>query len=155
MMVFCISRKYPTRMARYASDMLEFYLRTVFDGLNMGCLLPTIPTGRPRPKGCMLMVKSTDFGQSIIQMGKWLREGTTRMAKRWAIGSFGAAMARLKKARTTPFQTDGLSHAGRLVRFDHRRAYDSILPPAAKDMRYVNQPSSSETIHSVPGDPVV
>jgi hypothetical protein len=51
MMVFCISRKYPTRMARYASDTLEFYLRTVLDGLNMGCLVPTIPTGRSRPKG--------------------------------------------------------------------------------------------------------
>src|SRR5215470_14406011 len=91
MMVFCISRKYPTRMARYASDTLEFYRRTVLDGLNMGCLVPTIPTGRSRPKGCMLMAKNTDFGQSIIRMGKWLREGTTRMAKRWAVGSFGVA----------------------------------------------------------------
>ena len=76
------SRKYPTRMAPYASDTLEFYLGTVLDGLNMGCLVPTIPTGRSRPKGCMLMVKNTDFGQSIIQMGKWLRVGTTQMAKR-------------------------------------------------------------------------
>jgi hypothetical protein len=50
----------PTRMARYASDTLEFYRRTVLDGLNMGCLVPTIPTGRSRPKGCMLTVKNTD-----------------------------------------------------------------------------------------------
>src|SRR5262245_32968918 len=107
MMVFCISRKFPTRTARYASDTLEFYRRTVLDGLDMGCLVPTIPTGRSRLKGCMLMVKNTDFGQCIIQMGKWLREGTTRMAKRWAIGSFGGAMVRRKKPRTTPFQTDG------------------------------------------------
>src|SRR5262245_62589279 len=71
MMVFCISRKYRTRMARYASDTLEFYRRTVLSGLNTGCLVPTIPTGRSRPKGCMLMVKNTDFGQSIIRMGKW------------------------------------------------------------------------------------
>jgi len=28
------------------------------------------------------------------------------MAKRWAIGSFGAAMALRKKAKTTLFQTD-------------------------------------------------
>jgi hypothetical protein len=106
MMAFCISRKYPTTMAPYALDTLEFYRRTVLDGLNMGCLVPTIPMGRSRPKGCMLMVRNTDFGPHIIQMGKWLREGTTRMAKRWAIGSFGAAMARRKKARTTLFQTD-------------------------------------------------
>ena len=104
MMVFCISRKYLTRMARYASDTLEFYLRTVLDGLNMGCLVPTIPTGRSHPKGCMLMVKNTDFGQSIIQMGKWLRVDTTHMAKSRGIGSFGVAMVRRKKARTTPFQ---------------------------------------------------
>jgi len=52
------------------------------------------------------MVKNTDYGQSIIRMGKWLQEGTTRMAKRWAIGSFGVAMALQKKARTTLFQTD-------------------------------------------------
>src|SRR5215510_5425423 len=102
MMVFCISWKYPTKMVRYASDMLEFYRRTVLDGLNMGCSVPTIPMGRSRPKGCMFMVKKTDFGQSIIQTGKWPREGTTRMAKRWAIGSSGVAMARRKKARTTP-----------------------------------------------------
>src|SRR5262245_36472863 len=89
MMVFCISRKYPTRMARYALDTLEFYRRTVLDGLNMDCLVPTIPMGRSRPKGCMLMVKNTGFGQRIIQMGNWPREGTTRTAKRWAIGSFG------------------------------------------------------------------
>src|SRR5262245_42406185 len=106
MMMFCISRKYPTRMARYASDTLEFYRRTVLGGLKMGCLVPTIPTGHSRPKGCMLMVKNTDFGLSIIRMGKWLREGTTRMAKRWAIGSFGVAMALRKKAKTTLFQTD-------------------------------------------------
>src|SRR5262245_97333 len=111
MTVFCMSRKYPTRMARYASDTLEFYRRTVLDGLNMGCLVPTIPTGRSRPKGCMLTVENTDFGQTIIRMGKWLREGTTRMAKRWAIGSFGVAMAHRKKARTTPSQTDPLACA--------------------------------------------
>lgn len=106
MMVFCISRKYPMRMARYASDTLEFYPRTALDGSNMGCLVPTIPTGHSPLKGCMLVVKNTAFGQCIIQMGKWLREGTTPMAKRSAIGSFGVAMARRKKARTTPFQTD-------------------------------------------------
>ena len=106
MMAFCISRKYPTRMARYALDTLEFYRRTVLDGLNMDCLVPTIPMGRSRPKGCMLMVKNTGFGQRIIKMGNWPREGTTRTAKRWAIGSFGVAMARRKKVRTTPFQTD-------------------------------------------------
>src|SRR5262249_32489768 len=107
MMVFCISRKYPTKMAPYASDTLEFYRQTVLDGLNMGCLVPTIPTGRSRPKGCMSMVKNTDCGQNIIQTDKWLQEGTTRMAKRWAVGNFGVAMARRKKARITPFQTDG------------------------------------------------
>src|SRR5215510_332720 len=107
MMVFCISRKYPTRMARYASDTLEFCRRTVLGGLDMGCLVPTIPTGRSHLKGCMSVVRNTDFGQRIIQMGKWLRGGTTRMAKRWAIGSFGVAMARRRKARTTPIQTDG------------------------------------------------
>src|SRR5215475_13484354 len=106
MTVFCISRKYPSKMARYASDTLEFYRRTVLDGLNMGCSVPTIQTGRSRPKGCMFMVKKTDFGPSIIQMGKWRREGTTRMARRGAIGSSGVAMARRKKARTTPVQTD-------------------------------------------------
>src|SRR5215831_729013 len=102
MMVFCISRKYHTRTARYTSDTLEFHRRTVPDGLNMDPLVPTIPTGRSRPKGCMLMAKNTDFGQSIIRMVRWLREGTTRMAKRWAIGNFGIAMAHRKKARTTP-----------------------------------------------------
>src|SRR5262245_63073753 len=115
MMVFCISRKYPTRMAQYASDMLEFYRRTVLDGLNMVCLVPTIPTGRSRLKGCLLVVKNTDFGQSIIQMGKWLREDTTRMAKKWAIGSFGVAMARRKKARTFPHRkqrADAISSTG-------------------------------------------
>src|SRR5215510_12865280 len=101
MTVFCILRKYPTRTARYASDMLEFYRPTVRDGLNMVCLVPTIPTGSSLPKGCILMVKNTDYGQTIIRMAKWLREGTTRMAKRWAIGSFGAAMALRKKAKTT------------------------------------------------------
>src|SRR5262249_8249438 len=106
MTVFCISRKYPTRMARYASDTLEFYRRTVLYGLSMGCSVPTNPMGRSLPKGCMFMVKKTDFGPSIIQMGKWPGEGTTRMAKRWAIGSSGVAMARRKKARTTPFQND-------------------------------------------------
>src|SRR5215470_11061462 len=102
MMVSCISRKYPTRMARYASGTLEFYRRTVLGGLNMGCLVPTIPTGRSRPKGCMLMVKNTDFGQRIIRMGKWLREGTTQMAKRLAIGSFGVAMAHRKRRGLPP-----------------------------------------------------
>src|SRR5215470_18932717 len=82
MMVFCISRKYPTRMARYASDTLEFCRRTVLGGLDMGCLVPTIPTGRSHLKGCMSVVRNTDFGQRIIQMGKWLRGGITRMAKR-------------------------------------------------------------------------
>src|SRR5215470_14789533 len=101
-MVFCISRKYPTRMAPYTSGTREFYRRTVLDGLDMGCLVPTIPTGRSRPKGCMLMVKNKDFGQSIIQMAKWLREGTTRMAKRWAIGSFGVAMAHRKRRGLPP-----------------------------------------------------
>src|SRR5262252_9731715 len=100
--VFCILQKYSTRTARYASDMLESYRPTVLGGLNMVCLVPTIPTGSSLPKGCMLMIKKTDFGQSIIQMGKWLREGTTRMAKRWAIGNFGAAMARRRQVRTTP-----------------------------------------------------
>ena len=98
------SRKYPTRMARYASDTLEFYRPTVLDGLDMVCLVPTIPTGRSRLKGCMFVVRNTGFGQSIIQMGKWLRVGTTQMAKRRAIASFGVAMVRRKKARTTPFQ---------------------------------------------------
>src|SRR5215475_5802104 len=106
MTAFCILRKYPTRTARYVSDMLEFYRPTVPDGLNMVCLVPTIPTESSLPKGCMLMAKNTDYGQSIIRMGKWLREGTTRMAKRWAIGSFGVATALQKKARTTLFQTD-------------------------------------------------
>src|SRR5215468_6216678 len=117
MTVFCILRKYPTRTARYASDMLEFYRPTVPDGLDMVCLVPTIPTGSSLPKGCMLMVKKTDHGQIIIRMGKWLREGTTRTAKRWAIGSFGVAMALRKKARTTLFQTgdvSGLSQGARL-----------------------------------------
>src|SRR5262249_40628084 len=109
MTVFCRLRKYPTRTARYASDMLEFYRPTVPDGLDMVCLVPTIPTGRSLPKGCMLMVKNTDFGEIIIRMGKWLREGTTRTAKRWAIGSFGVAMALQKKARTTLFQTGDVS----------------------------------------------
>src|SRR5215475_11684633 len=54
----------------------------------------------------ILMVKNTDYGQSIILMGKWLREGTTRTAKRWAIGSSGVATALQKKARTTLFHTD-------------------------------------------------
>jgi len=94
-------------MARYASDTLEFYRRTVLDGLKTGCLVPIIPMGRSRPKGCMLMIKNTDFGQTIIRTGKRLREGTTRMAKRWAIGNFGVAMAHRKKARTSPSQTDG------------------------------------------------
>src|SRR5215510_14820074 len=107
MMVFCISPKYPPRMALYASDTLEFYRRTVLDGLNMGCLVPTIPTGRSRLKGCLLVVKNTDFGQTIIRMGKWLQEGTTRTAKKWAIGSFGVAMARRKKARTSPHRKQG------------------------------------------------
>ena len=40
MTVFCILRKYPTRTARYVSDMLEFYRPTVPDGLNMVCLVP-------------------------------------------------------------------------------------------------------------------
>jgi hypothetical protein len=100
MMVFCRSRKYPTRMARYARILSADGTRWIKHGL----LVPTIPTGRCRPKGYMLMVKNTDFGQSIIQMGKWLREGTTQMAKRRAIGSFGVAMVCRKKARTTPFQ---------------------------------------------------
>src|SRR5262245_29979785 len=104
MMVSCISRKYPTRMARYASDTLEFYRPTVLDGLDMVCLVPTIPTGRSRLKGCLLVVKNTDFGQTIIRMGKWLQEGTTRTAKKWAIGSFGVVMARRKKARTSPIR---------------------------------------------------
>src|SRR5262245_3340171 len=111
MMMFCISRKYPTRMARYASDMREFYRRTVLGGLDMGCLVRTHATGRSHPKGCMLMVKNTDFGQSISRIGKWLREGTTQMAKRSAIGIFGLAMAHRKKARTTPSQTDPLACA--------------------------------------------
>src|SRR5215813_6318056 len=106
MTMFCILRKYPTRTARYVSDMLEFYRPTVPDGLNMVCLVPTTPTESSLPRGCMLMAKNTDYGQSIIRMGKWLREGTTRMAKRWDIGSFGVAMALQKKPRTTPFQTD-------------------------------------------------
>jgi hypothetical protein len=55
----------------------------------------------------MLMVKNTDFGQIIIRMDKWPREGTMRMAKRWAIGSFGVAMAHRKKVRTIPSRTDG------------------------------------------------
>src|SRR5215831_6811900 len=116
MTVFCILRKYPTRTARHASDMLEFCRPTGRDGLNTVCLVPTIPTGSSLPKGCILMAKSTDYGQSIIRMGRWLREGTTRTAKRSAIGSFGAAMARRKKARTTLFQTDVPR-----VHPDHRR----------------------------------
>jgi hypothetical protein len=53
MMVFCISRKYHTRMAQYTSDTLEFHRRMVPDGLNMDSLVPTIPTGRSRLKGCI------------------------------------------------------------------------------------------------------
>src|SRR5215813_3737664 len=111
MTVFCILRKYPTRTALYASDMLEFYRPTVPDGLNMVCLVPTIPTESSLPKGCILMVKNTDFGQRIIRMGKWLREGTTRTAKRWAIGSFGVATALQKKARTTLHTDEPIANA--------------------------------------------
>src|SRR5262245_27188834 len=75
MMVFCISRKYPTRMARYASDTLEFCRRTVLDGLDMGCLVPIIPTGRSHLKGCMSVVRK-----------RWLRlfEQNFRVVK-WAL----------------------------------------------------------------------
>ena len=59
----------------------------------MDRLFATIRMAPSRLKVRMLMVKNMDFGQITIRPDKWPREGTTRMAKRWVIGSFGMTRA--------------------------------------------------------------